>query len=91
MVNLEVRASLEASSAQLERLHELGLLDAKDEGERLFRFNPRVPEHTAIVSTLMEMHRERFHTLIDLIYARDRARDFADAFKLKKSSEGDDG
>src|SRR5688500_11845833 len=89
-VGRELRSSAEASSAQLERLHELGLLAVEASAEPVYRFAPRNEAHRAIVATLEQLHRERFHAVVDVIYARDRAQVFADAFKLKKS-EDDDG
>lgn len=90
VVSRELRSSPEAAAAQLGRLHELGLLEAKTEPERAFRFQPREPAHVEIVATLEALHRQRFHAVVDLIYARDRAQVFADAFKIKKT-EDDDG
>jgi hypothetical protein len=89
-VSRELRSSPEAAAAQLERLHELGLLEARSEPEQAFRFNPREAGQGPVVATLAVLHRERFHAVVDMIYARDRAQVFADAFKLKKS-EDDDG
>jgi hypothetical protein len=89
-VSREVRSSPEAAAAQLERLRELGLLEARSEPEPAFRFNPREAAHVTIVADLAVLHRERFHAVVDMIYARDRAQVFADAFKIKKT-EDDDG
>lgn len=86
----ELRSSPEAALAQLTRLHELGLLETRTEPGRAFRFQPREPQHVALVAALAALHRERFHSVVDMIYARDRAQVFADAFKLKKT-EDDDG
>lgn len=86
----ELRSSPEAAAAQLERLNELGLLEVRSEPEQAFRFNPREAAHVAVVAELAVLHRERFHAVVDMIYARDRAQVFADAFKIKKT-EDDDG
>lgn len=92
VVSRELRSSPEAAAAQLGRLHELGLLETKTEPERAFRFQPRESAHVVIVAALAALHRERFHAVVDMIYARDRdrAQVFADAFKIKKT-EDDDG
>ena len=89
-VSRELRSSPEAAAAQLERLHELALLEARAAPEEAFRFNPRDPAHVTVVADLGALHRDRFHAVVDMIYARDRAQVFADAFKLKKT-EDDDG
>jgi len=89
-VSRELRSSPEAAAAQLERLSELGLLEARSDPEPAFRFSPRDPTHVTVVAALSVLHRERFHAVVDMIYARDRAQVFADAFKLKKT-EDDDG
>jgi hypothetical protein len=89
-VSRELRSSPDAAAVQLERLRELGLLESRAAPEEAFRFNPREPAHVAIVADLAVLHRERFHAVVDMIYARDRAQVFADAFKIKKT-EDDDG
>jgi hypothetical protein len=86
-----LRASREGITAQLERLADAGLLDVDTQNERRFRFAPRAPEHAQIVTALMALHRDRFHALVDLVYDRDRARQFANAFKIKSSKDDDDG
>jgi hypothetical protein len=88
-LGLELRAAPEASAAQLERLSELGLLVSQGGPDKEFRFEPRDSAHVAIVAALSDMHRDRFHAVVDLLYARDRAQVFADAFKLKKSGDDD--
>lgn len=89
-LGLELRAAPEASAAQLERLSELGLLVSQGGGpDKEFRFEPRDHTHVAMVAALRDMHRDRFHAVVDMLYARDRAQVFADAFKLKKSGEDD--
>jgi hypothetical protein len=89
-VSRELRSSPDAAAVQLARLSELGLLEGRAEPEEAFRFRPRDPAHVAIVASLAVLHRERFHAVVDMIYARDRAQVFADAFKIKKT-EDDDG
>lgn len=89
-VGRELRSSADASSAQLERLQQLSLLAVEPGPEPAYHFAPRNEAHRAIVATLEQLHRERFHAVVDMIYARDRAQVFADAFKLKKG-EDDDG
>lgn len=89
-VGRELRSDPEASAAQLERLGAQGLLAQKPGEPHMFQYAPREQAHRVVVTALEQMHRERFHALVDLIYARDRAQVFADAFKLKKS-EDDDG
>jgi hypothetical protein len=89
-LSLELRAAPDASAAQLERLSERGLVVSQGAGPDMeFRFEPRDQGHVPIVAALREMHRDRFHSVVDMLYARDRAQVFADAFKLKKSGEDD--
>jgi hypothetical protein len=90
-VDRQLRASREAVTVQLERLANAGLLEVQVENERRFRFAPRAPEHVPIVAALIALHRDRFHAVVDLVYGRDRAQEFADAFKIKKSKDDENG
>jgi len=90
-VDRQLRASREAVAAQLERLADIGLLDVQTEHEKRFRFSPSAPEHVPIVAVLITMQRDRFHAVVDLVYGRDRAQEFANAFKIKKSKDDDNG
>ena len=85
----ELRSSLEASLEQLEQLASAGLL-AVDRGEPArYRFRPVNPQHVETVTKLIELRKSRFHALVDLIYSRDSAQEFAEAFRLKKPEEDD--
>ena len=86
---LELRSSLEASLEQLEQLANAGLLETQPGEPRRYRFRPSNPRHDATVTKLMELRQERFHALVELIYSRDSAQEFADAFRLKKPEEDD--
>jgi hypothetical protein len=89
-VSVENRSSEDASLAQLGRLAELGLLESRGTGTGTgFRFQPRDPDYVALVESLRELHAQRYHSLVDLIYSSDRAQEFANAFKIRKSD--DDG
>jgi hypothetical protein len=87
-VNRHVRASEQACLVQLESLSTLGLLESSGEGSgKLFRFGSQDAELRAMVEALRVFHGQRYHALIDLIYA-DRAREFAEAFRLRKKDDG---
>jgi hypothetical protein len=76
---------------QLERLADAGLLEVQVVDEKLFRFSPRESENASVVAVLTALHRDRFHAVVDLVYGRDRAQEFADAFKIKKSKDDENG
>jgi hypothetical protein len=90
-VDRQLRASREAVTAQLERLADAGLLEVQVVNEKLFRFSPRAPENASLVAALTVLHRDRFHAVVDLVYGRDRAQQFADAFKIKNSKDDENG
>jgi hypothetical protein len=90
-VDRQLRASREAVTVQLERLAAAGLLEVQAENERRFRFSPRVSEHVPLVAALIALHRDRFHAVVDLVYGRDRAQEFADAFKITRAKDDENG
>lgn len=88
-VNRQIRASEQACLVQLESLAALGLLESSGaSAEKLFRFGTQDPELRARVEAVRDLHQHGYHALIDLIYANDRAQEFADAFKLRKKGDG---
>jgi hypothetical protein len=88
-VNRQIRASEQACQVQLESLAALGLLESRGEGSgKAFRFGTQDPALRASVEALRDFHGQRYHTLIDLIYAIDRAQEFAEAFRLRKKKDG---
>jgi hypothetical protein len=90
-VNLELRSSLHGTISQLERLRDSGLVDMQTAPETRFRYRPQPAEVQPAVDQLIVLHRERFHSLMELLYAPSRAQDFADAFKIKNSKDEEDG
>jgi hypothetical protein len=86
----EMRVELVWAQAQLVSFCERGLVERLGEGSTEFRYRPRTPELEKAVTELARaavLHRVR---LIELIYSRpsDHLRAFADAFKLRKETDG---
>jgi hypothetical protein len=84
-LNLELRSSVQSTTAQLEHLTTAGLAEA-DGGTERFRYRPQAAATQSLVDDLVRLHKVRFHALVELIY-RSKAQEFADAFKLKKGKE----
>lgn len=90
-INRELRSSLAGTLRQLEHLVDCGLAETVSEPEARFRYCAQSEDVQQLLDELETLHRTRFHALMDLLYAPNRAQDFADAFKLKKNDEEDDG
>jgi hypothetical protein len=60
--------------------------------DREYRFAPE-PSLVPMVQTLDALFKDRIAAIVDVIYVprKDRLRDFADAFRLGKNGESNDG
>lgn len=86
----ELRANLDSANKYLNLLHTVGLLEQKDGA---FRYQPKTSALDGLVGRLVECYKVRPHKVMELIFSTaKKARVFADAFNLTKSStsEGDD-
>jgi hypothetical protein len=84
----ELRIDRHFAEAQLEALARSGLLE-RSEQSASYRYAPRSQEQDAIVGELAAEYAERRVSIVSLIYAAptDRARAFADAFRVRKEPE----
>lgn len=90
-VNRELRSSIETTAEQLRRLTEMGLAETRTAPQPGLKYRAQDPERQKIVDELIALHGVRYHALIDLLYAPSRAREFADAFRIKKNKDEGDG
>jgi hypothetical protein len=86
-----LRSSIQTTEEQLRRLSEVGLVEARKEPQPGLRYCAQDPERQRVIDELITLHSTRYHALIDLLYAPSRAREFADAFRIKKDKDEDDG
>jgi len=84
----ELRIDRHFAGAQLEALARSGLLERPGEGGS-YRYAPSSPERDEIVRELEAEYAERRVSIVTLIYAAptERARAFADAFRVRKEPE----
>lgn len=94
-VNRELLTSAHSAIKHLEDLRHLQLVEEKTSGDRMFRFQAADPTLVPVVHELRAIFRDRFGSIINIIYERrqDSIRDFADAFRLGKDKKRgkDDG
>jgi hypothetical protein len=92
-VNEELRMSLQSAQDCLSHLHGAKLLERSQDQPASFRLEPALAGGEAVIGQLAEHFKLRVSSVIDAIYApkRDTLREFADAFRLIKKKEGDDG
>jgi len=86
------RALYAAASGMAEQLNDLetkGLLYITHAPDERFRYRPRDDELDALIGRMATLYQERRVAVISLIYAEptDKARSFADAFRLRKEKE----
>lgn len=76
----------EMMSAQLADLQAKGLLEISESAEPRYRYLPRVEGLDNVVSRLADLYKQRRVAVISLMYAEpaDKARSFADAFRIRK-------
>jgi hypothetical protein len=88
-VSQALRAAASGMAGQLEDLEAKGLLYVTHSPESRFRYRPRDAEQDAVVARLADLYRERRVAVISLIYSEriDKARSFADAFRIRKEKE----
>lgn len=90
-VNDALRSSIASTRTHLEELCRTGLIECQPGDDALYRFAPSRPEDVEVVGKLAILFRDRFHSIVDLIYAsrRSSALAFADAFRVKKGGKDD--
>lgn len=90
-VNGALRSSLAATAKHLEELCSSGLLECRTGADPTYHFAPSRPGDAEVIAKLADLFRDRFHSVVDLIYVsrRSSARAFADAFKIKKGDKDD--
>lgn len=84
----EVQAEPAAVAADLAVLAARGLLAVTARGgDTSARYNPATPETATLAGRLLELYKERPVSMIKLVSARakDPLRNFADAFRLRKT------
>lgn len=93
VVNEELRMSLQSAQDCLAHLHSANLIERSQDDAGAFRLDPALAGSEGVVGQLAEHFRLRVSSVIDAIYApkRDTLREFADAFRLKKKKDEDDG
>jgi hypothetical protein len=90
-LNRELRSSLATTLRHLEHLVDRGLAEKAGDPDTRFRYRTQTEDVHRVVDELATLHRTRFHALMELLYASNRAQDFADAFKIGKNEKDDDG
>lgn len=90
-VNDALRSSIAATRTHLEELCGSALIECQPGTDSRYRFAPSRPGDVEVVDKLAILFRDRFHSIVDLIYAsrRSSALAFADAFKIKKGGKDD--
>ena len=91
-VNEELRTSLQSALECLTQLHGSGLVE-RSEGTSSYRLERVHVGVETVVGRLAHLFKESLSSVIDAIYARkhDNLREFADAFRLKKKKDDNDG
>lgn len=76
----------EMMSLQLAELEAKGLLEASDASGAVYRYLPRIKGLDAVVARVAELYKQRRVAVIALIYSEpvEKARTFADAFRIRK-------
>jgi hypothetical protein len=83
----ELRANIGACSKYLEALTSMGLLKGSDGS---YHYEPDSPELNTVIKHLIDSYKIRPHKLMELIFSNSKkARNFADAFNLSKSTKRD--
>jgi hypothetical protein len=94
-VNRELKTSLQSATQYLEDLRVTQLAEARllENGEREYRISPADPQLLAVVQRVDAMLKDWVAAIVDAIYAprQSSLRDFADAFRLGKRGDRDDG
>jgi RIO-like serine/threonine protein kinase len=92
-VNEELRMSLQSAQDCLSHLHGAKLVERSQDQQVTFRLEPALSGSEAVIGQLAEHFKLRVSSVIDAIYApkRDTLREFADAFRLVKKKDADDG
>jgi hypothetical protein len=86
-VATQLRIDPHFASLQLEALARARLIEPTS-GDPRYRYAPETPELEAVVGELETAYARRRVSLVSLIHAapRDRVRDFADAFRVRKET-----
>lgn len=89
----ELRIAVSSAATRLADLKKLGFVVPVDGAPGEYRYAPRTPELDETVRGLSEAYSERRVTVINLIFSKpiDKIRTFADAFRLRKEDEDNDG
>jgi RIO-like serine/threonine protein kinase len=92
-VNEELRMSLQSAQDCLGHLHAVKVIERNQDDANAFRLDPARAGSDALIGQLGEHFRLRVSSVIDAIYSskRDTMREFADAFRLIKKKDEDDG
>jgi hypothetical protein len=86
----ELRVDVAFVTEQLANLCQRGILSCTDGNAARYRYGPRTPELGRAIEGLREAYADRRVSVITLIFAKpvDKLRSFADAFRLRKDSNG---
>ncbi len=89
----ELRIAVSSAATRLADLKKLGFVVAVDGAPNEYRYAPRTPELDETVRGLAEAYSERRVTVINLIFSKpiDKIRTFADAFRLRREDDDNDG
>ncbi len=92
-VSQELRITESSALARLEDLAARRLLVEAGGGALAYRFSPASTEDAQDVSELQGVYSSRRVSVISFIFSKplDRVRGFADAFRLKRDKDKDDG
>lgn len=83
----ELRANIGACAKYLEVLTTMGLL----KGSGSYRYEPDSAELDTVIKHLIDSYKIRPHKVMELIFSNSKkARNFADAFNLSKSTKRDE-
>jgi hypothetical protein len=89
----ELRIEPSWALAQLALLGANGLLTECEPGSGRYRFDPATPALAKAVEALAACYGEQRVTVVSVLYSRpvDRIRVFADAFRIRREEEDEDG
>ncbi len=89
----ELRIAVSSAATRLADLKKLGLVLLVEGTPGEYRYAPRTPALDETVRGLSEAYSERRVTVINLIFSKpiDKIRTFADAFRLRREDDDNDG
>jgi len=92
-VNRELKTSHQSALKHLEDLRDGGLVQERRLADQEFRFHASDPGLVPVVRTIDSLFKDWIASIVDVIYAPrgNSIRDFAEAFRLGKKGDPNDG